>query len=446
MINLFENYNQETQELHQSLKRAGYNHFTIVINDDGFLPDDVTSPYRFFTAYQIYEDDTPAFFNDIDTPPFWEIKGDATMATITDMGELRGKIFYKEHYKTRVVSHVEWLDSKQRLRSVDYYTKEGFKFAETVYDLLGNAILKKYMTREGKEVIYENYVTNDVVVEYEGKSYFFESYTEWIKFYLSEMGVEIKEVIFNTLSTPFLAIYHLPTLKKGILFWQEQSQGYVPGNMKVMLSPNLQSRFAVIVPNQNEYKLIKEQLSREEQQAVYASGYLYDTYKRNHYSKNVLTLTNSDQIPHVETLVRLHKDYQFHIGAKTEMSSKLLSLSQYENVKLYPIIKEQTVQTLYQQCDIYLDINEGNEIGNAVRSAYNHQLLIMGYKEVVHNRDFVAIENQFLVNDISQLSNALKEIGNHRGQFETRLALQQRHANAVPVSTFKYALVQALSG
>ena len=43
------------------------------------------------------------------------------------------------------------------------------------------------------------------------------------------------------------------------------------------------------------------------------------------------------------------------------MSSKLLSLSQYENVKLYPIIKEQTVQTLYQQCDIYLDINEGTK-------------------------------------------------------------------------------------
>ena len=102
--------------------------------------------------------------------------------------------------------------------------------------------------------------------------------------------------------------------------------------------------------------MIKEQLSREEQQKVYASGYLYDMYKRNQYSKNVLTLTNSDQI-HVETLIRLHKDYQFHIGAKTEMSSKLLSLSQYENVKLYPN-KDQTVQTLYQQCDIYLDINE----------------------------------------------------------------------------------------
>ena len=28
------------------------------------------------------------------------------------------------------------------------------------------------MTREGKEVIYENYVTNDVVVEYEGNLIF----------------------------------------------------------------------------------------------------------------------------------------------------------------------------------------------------------------------------------------------------------------------------------
>lgn len=102
---------------------------------------------------------------------------------------------------------------------VDYYIKEGFKFVEIVYDLLGNVILKKYMICEGKEVIYENYVINDVVVEYEGKFYFFELYIEWIKFYLSEMGIEIKEVIFNILLILFLVIYYLLILKKGILFW-----------------------------------------------------------------------------------------------------------------------------------------------------------------------------------------------------------------------------------
>lgn len=73
MINLFENYNQETQELHQSLKRAGYNHFTIVINDDGFLPDDVTSPYR-FSQHIKFMKMIPMLFNDIDTPPFGKLK------------------------------------------------------------------------------------------------------------------------------------------------------------------------------------------------------------------------------------------------------------------------------------------------------------------------------------------------------------------------------------
>ncbi len=47
-------------------------------------------------------------------------------------------------------------------RFVDYYSKNGIKFAQTVYDLNRKAILKKYMTAEGKEVIYENFVTSDV--------------------------------------------------------------------------------------------------------------------------------------------------------------------------------------------------------------------------------------------------------------------------------------------
>ncbi|SUM67726.1 accessory Sec system glycosyltransferase GtfB [Staphylococcus saccharolyticus] len=70
MINLFETYDQNTRELHQSLKIAGYNHFTIVMDDDGFLPDEVTSPYQYFAAYQIFDNGKPAFFNDVKTPLF----------------------------------------------------------------------------------------------------------------------------------------------------------------------------------------------------------------------------------------------------------------------------------------------------------------------------------------------------------------------------------------
>ena len=53
MINLFENYDSNTRELHESLKIAGYHPFTIVLNDDGFLPDEVTSPYQYLSLIHI---------------------------------------------------------------------------------------------------------------------------------------------------------------------------------------------------------------------------------------------------------------------------------------------------------------------------------------------------------------------------------------------------------
>ena len=48
MIQLFDYYNQETQDLHDSLLAAGYDCPTIIIEANGFLPDDMISPYTYF--------------------------------------------------------------------------------------------------------------------------------------------------------------------------------------------------------------------------------------------------------------------------------------------------------------------------------------------------------------------------------------------------------------
>ena len=63
------------------------------------LPDDVTSPYR-FSQHIKFMKMIPCFLM-ILIRAFWEIKGDATMATITDMGELRGEIFIRN-----IIRHV----------------------------------------------------------------------------------------------------------------------------------------------------------------------------------------------------------------------------------------------------------------------------------------------------------------------------------------------------
>ena len=145
------------------------------------LPDDVISPYKFLLIINnlkmIHQ-----LFNEVSIPPLWEIAGNQNIAEIIDNGKVRGRIFYREHFKNRIVNFVEWFDEKDRLRSVDHYTKEGVKFAQTVYDL-ENPHLKTYVNREGKEVIYENFVTKDIVLDWKGQSYFFASKHDFIIFF-----------------------------------------------------------------------------------------------------------------------------------------------------------------------------------------------------------------------------------------------------------------------
>lgn len=47
MINLFENYREEEKDLESSLQQAGYKHQTIVLNENGYLPEHVASPISF---------------------------------------------------------------------------------------------------------------------------------------------------------------------------------------------------------------------------------------------------------------------------------------------------------------------------------------------------------------------------------------------------------------
>ncbi len=76
-----------------------------------------------------------------------------------------------------------------------------------------------------------------------------------------------------------------------------------------------------------------------------------------------------------------------------------MQLDQYANVHLYPSINIDRVNELYQLCDIYLDINEGNEILNAVEQAFDYELLILGYRQTAHHAKVTLSEHLFEHND-----------------------------------------------
>ena len=446
MINIFDNYHFNSQLLHRSLKLAGYQHLVIVFKGGVFLADYVASPFQFFAQNSIKQSDRPLFFSGGEVPTYWEITGSNDMGEIKNLGEIRGKIFYQPNFKSRIVSRVEWLDNKQRLRTVDFYNKSGFKFAEAIYDLTGKAIMKKYFDRLGKEIIYENYVTGDYVLNWKNKTHFFKSQEAFVIYYLKQLNVDLDVVIFNSLAIPFIALYRMDTMGKGILVWQENSYGNVPGNMKLMFDEYLNRNYSVMIPDSIEYLTIYQKLDDRERDKVYRGGYLYDYRKQNQFSRNILTLTNSDQLSCVEELVKNNSNYQFHIAAITEMSNRLLDLTKYDNVRLYPVANEKTIESLYQQCDIYLDNNKGNELLNAVGRAFENDMVIFATHDEAHNRMFTATENIVRKKDINNLTVMLKKMSNRHKTYRTRLQLQKDYANEIERNTLINIINMLLKG
>ena len=48
IVLLFENYLEDSKKLHTSFKMSGKSYPAVVIDDNGFLPDDVESVYGYF--------------------------------------------------------------------------------------------------------------------------------------------------------------------------------------------------------------------------------------------------------------------------------------------------------------------------------------------------------------------------------------------------------------
>lgn len=133
MIKLFDHFNDNSRKLYQSFKASTLeDDLTIVLNDNGFYQMRLLHRIDFLRGLKTLKICRHDFFNQINVPTFWEIKGNNNSAVITDMGRVRGKIFYQSAEKPRIVNRVEWYDEQQRVRFIDHYSKQGIKFAQTI--------------------------------------------------------------------------------------------------------------------------------------------------------------------------------------------------------------------------------------------------------------------------------------------------------------------------
>ncbi|EHJ57601.1 accessory Sec system glycosyltransferase GTFB [Streptococcus urinalis FB127-CNA-2] len=425
MINLFDHYNQLSWDLHFSLISSGYKNPTIVLNDDGFLPNDVTSPYLFYLGYDV-EDYSPLYYNQVAVPDYWEIIGTNTDAFVYDLAEKKAHISYSNPSHRRFVKEVDWLDHNGNVLVKDCYNKSGYRFAQKSYNKESKLVQTTYFNAIGQSVIVENHTTGDILLTQEDKEFVFKQKVDFVSHYLRDAQFDLSAIFYNSLATPFLVSYYLAKPGKDVLFWNEPIRQTIPGNMMALLEQKSRPT-KIIFQDWQAFQKAQQLLSPQYKNQIDFLGFMYPNKRQNQLTANAFVLTNSDQIEGLEQIIRELPELNIAIGAITEMSPKLMALAQYQNVTLYPNIATPKVEELYQDCDIYLDINQFNEILTAVRTAFEHNQVILAFKSTAHQPKFTAkehiVEDGHIADMIKQLKLLIKD--------------EQAFRNAVEMQRFK---------
>lgn len=441
VVLLLDNYFPDSEKLHQSFQLAGFDYPAVVIEDDGFLPDGIISVYGFFLGEFKGKKGVPGrprYFNQITVPDYWEISGTNSSGKVHNLYRERGRIFYAEPKNKRYVRVVDWCDEEGRVRISDHYNRYGALYAKTVFNAKEQKVNKSYFSADGREILVENYVTGDIILN-EGKEVkIFHSKTEFVLYVLKAAGYGNRRIFFNSLSTPFFVSQRMAENgKKDVLFWQEPVGEAIPGNMTIILDGQAARTAQIIVQKQQAYDRLLELGAPSS--VIHRRGYVYPFRRENAHRPEALICTNSDQIEQCSKIVEAIPGMQFHIAALTEMSSKLMSMETYKNVKLYPGIKTEILDELFEQCDYYLDINHGGEIVSAVYRAFLENQLIFAFRETLHNPDCVAKEHIYPADEADKMIAEIKQAMNKKTVMNKQIKIQHEAAMVETKDSYSFA-------
>lgn len=438
IVLLLDSYTQEGQYLFDSLKRAGYECIAIVINENDFLPEAFFSIYDLFIGNYIQEKKIkPRFFNEIDVPDYWSISAgvNENYGKISYQHEEKGKIHYAEIAKSYIVKAVDWYDRKGVTRFRDHYNRYGSICARTVYNVQGEPMSKTWLSEEGKEIIVENYITHDTILNDGEIVKIFRTKTDLVCYGFTKMGLNQKRIFFNSLSTPFFVSNALDGFEKtDILFWQEAIGDNIPGNMQMILDGKAKRTGKIIVQKRHVYNRLMELDIPAEM--IYRLGFIYLFKKEKFFEPEALICTRSDEIEHCQEFIKALPQMHFHITAPTLMSSKLMNLDTYDNVSIYPAVKTQILEELFEKCGFYFDINYHTAVDSAIYQAFLHNQLVFAFQETIHNREFVADEHIYPVAEFEKMVADICSIINNDAIGRQHLKRQHEDALAENKKTY----------
>ena len=121
------------------------------------------------------------------------------------------------------------------------------------------------------------------------------------------------------------------------------------------------------------------------------------------------------------------------------MSDKLTNFGLYSNVRLYPNVRGNKLTELWNECSFYFDINHHGEILNAVRTAFNNNMVILGFESTLHNKKYVIDDCIYNENNYAKMIDLMKQIKSNSTLLDEIISKQYEKAGSVDKEVYRKA-------
>lgn len=347
MVWIFDRWTEADKAAYVTLFESGEQTAVISLEDDGFLPEGAVSPYRCCVQEAL-----GARMEDMEENPLF-----ADFLEVPELWEIRMHYAQAEIWddgiKKAEIVYAE-PTGRHNTKCVRWMGRDGLPYQADHYDKYGKLYYTELLDTEGHADVRTYFAGKEPVLMFHPK---FDTYFRFGKGKVCEICSSTQEFLKRFLSRNF------------------------PGERDIL---------------SNNIKLL-ETLADVGEPSSRING-------------NVMILTNSDRIVHLEKLVSALPVLHFHIGAKTAMSDKLHRLEEYPNVTLYPGMSAQKRAELLIKSTYYLDINYFQEVDDAVYAASRYGLLVAGFDNTLHHKNLLLPECVFEPEDPERMIRFLETV------------------------------------
>ena len=405
--------------------------YVVLKSEDRFLPVGFISLFDFIIDCF---SPLPDAFHDVPLPcvkipSYYSVTSDTNRrGYIRHLGKIKGTIWFRHDYPVICADRVERLDENDKIVRIDFYNRYGFISFSDFYSDNTEAISRTYYSADNKPLLNYSYDTDTycllqdghVVLTFAGK----DELTSYCMSLIHSTGKRI--IPTSMMQINLLWQKNLLDKQADILLFQSAEE-----YLQFLKSPALhRESHHIILMNNESSKMYVAAIS----EPTFMIRYANRKQRILPTDQHALTLTWSDQVEGLAEFAQANPHITFHIAATTMVSQTLLSYERYENVKIYPSISSAKLHELFLISSFYLDINRNEEVYDAIVSASNIPLLLMGFEDTLHNPDYLLPECMFSKGDHHSFARALYVLS-------TDLALYSNYLNRQSEENFKTLII-----